>query len=480
MPYELIFAAGGVFGMGLALGLAWKGRQLHREVIMRSAAEADVRRLNSVEGLYREKESQLSRAQRELARLRAERESESKIHREKLAVLEEARTRLADTFKSLSADIFVENSRQFLDLASMRMDRYQRNLENNMKSQRQEVTHILSPIGDSLKQFGQQVKQLEKARQTTHDTLMKQTQSMLEMNKRIGEEASNLAQAMESKTPIGRWGEMHLRRTVELTDMMAYCDFYPAEAEPGSSSCTPDLVIRLPGGKQVAVDAKVPMRAYRSALREKNEKKRKKLMAEHSAQVRQHIAVLSRQSYWKSLNPSTVFVVLFLPGEAFYMDTLREDSQLMASGAEQRVLLAGPSAFIAMLHTAAFSWSEQNVMENAGQIRDLGVSLYQQLTSMAGHWTAVGRSLRNLVGNYNDTVATMENRVMSTARGFQDLIPNEQTEVDLEPPPRIQVTPKTPKIGNAPIWQASHDSRSSLTGLKSGNGHDKSSPDKKN
>ena len=475
MPYELIIAAGGVFGMGLAIGLAWKGRHLHREVIMRSAAEADVRRLTSVEGQCREKDALISRAQRELARLRAERESEAKAHREKLAILEEARTRLSDTFKSLSTDIFVENSRQFLELASMRMDRYQRNLENNMNSQRKEVTHILTPIRDSLKQFGKQVRNLEETRQTTHETLMKQTRSILETNKRIGDEAAHLTQAMNPAIPAGHWGEMQLRRAVEITDMMTYCDFYQTDAKPGSPSYMPDLIIRLPGSKQVAVDAKVPMRTYRAALKEKNEQKRKKLLAEHAAQIRRHIAILSRQSYWQSLDPSTVFVVLFLPGEAFYMNALKTDPQLMASGAEQRVLLAGPSAFIAMLHTASFSWNERSATENAEQVRKMGVHIYKQLAALTGHWNSMGRSLRNLVGNYNDTVVAMETRVMSAARNFQDIVPEaDQTDADLETPPQIKVMPQMPCVETEPkSWRAT-GRKSSLVGLKNGNGQDHS------
>ena len=441
MPFELIFAAGGIFLAGLAMGLSIRNRQLHREIIARGKAEAELRRIGEMESRLRERDQQLVRAERQVAQLKAIREQEERSNREKIALLEDAKRRLTDAFRSLSSDIFTDTTRQFLELATTRLERMNKLQRDDTEAMQQEMLRLLSPLKKSLSNFDGKLKSIQRSNQSAKNDMMQQAEAILEAKNSISDETRKLMEIMQPKKMHGHWGLMQLRGAVELTDMLAYCDFYNSE-DNKSSSWHPDLVIRLPGGRRVAIDARVPLDDYNKAVNEKDAIARENLLQKHALGVRKHLATLSRHSYWKQMNPAPAFVVLFMPGESFYVGALQADPELLGAGAQQKVLIAGPTALIALLHTAAFSWQERQVADNARQISDLGRKIYEQVLHMSEHWGAVGKTLRHLVGDYNEAVASMESGVMESARD----VGNKTGRDELGQGPRqIEILPRVPK-----------------------------------
>ena len=446
MPFELIFAAVGVFLAGLAIGLGIKGRQLHREMIARSKVESELRRIGEMENQLRERDQKLVRAERQVAQLKAIREQEEKSNREKIVLLEDARRRLSDSFRSLAADIFTDTTRQFLELATTRIERMNKVQQNDSDARQKEMSQLLAPLKKSLSSFDGKIKSLQRSNQTAHSGIQQQTEAILDAKKSLHDEAQRMVEFMHPKKTHGHWGLMQLHSAVELTDMLPYCDFFKNDEQ---GSWRPDLIVRLPGGQRVVIDARVPLEAYNKAANEKNQATRDLLLQQHALNVRKHLATLSRHSYWRQMRPAPAFVVLFLPGESFYAGALQADPDLLGAGAQQKVLLAGPTALIALLHTAAFSWQERQVAENAKHIGDLGKKIYEQMVQMSEHWGAVGKSLRHLVGDYNEAVASMDSGVLDSTRSLGEKMGQDDSKSLASS--QIEILPRTPKRASSPV-----------------------------
>jgi DNA recombination protein RmuC len=366
---------------------------------------------------------QLAAAQTELAALReqlatlgAERARLGTLLTAERDALQRAQTQLTDTFKALAADALSRNNDEFLKRAG---------------------DSLVKPIRESLEKVDTKIGALEKARQEAYGSLSEQLKGLANTSATLQSETTKLSRSLRSTSTAGRWGELQLQRVVELAGMLENVDFIQ---QTSAGDLRPDMIIRLPGGKSIAVDAKAPMQAYLEALETNDEAVRKARFTEHARAVRGHIDALGNKAYWRNIQPAPEFVVLFIPGESFYSAALRSEPDLFERGTSVNVILASPATLIALLKAAAYGWKQEALSKNADEIRRLGVELHERVASVAENLDGLGQRLTQAVTAYNSTVSSVEGRVLVTGRKLEKL--GGGSDKKIAEPRLVEETPK--------------------------------------
>lgn len=372
---------------------------------------------------------------------------ENKMIQEKLLQLEKMQQLSSEQFKGMSAEALKHNNEVFLQVAEQTFEKFHDKNKMEFEKKGKAIDDLIKPVEESLKKFDGKIHELEKARLGAYVSLKEQVQSLIDTQKELRLETSNLSKALRTPAVRGRWGEMQLKRVVEMAGMMNHCDFFEqATAADEKRRYRPDLIVKLPGGRNIVIDAKTPLMAYLDGMESNDDEIRYQKMKEHAQHIRNHIVLLSRKAYWEQFQPTPNFVVLFLPAESFFSAALEQDPALIEAGVDRNVILATPTTLIALLRTVASQWREERLTQDVEQIKKLGKDLYKRLADMGGHWIKVGKGLESAVQNYNRAIGSLESRVLVSARRFMDLGSEKQIEI-LNP---IEQLPRTLQVQEVP------------------------------
>jgi DNA recombination protein RmuC len=382
-------------------------------------------------------EATKSRLQTEASLIAAQLEQER-------AHIEQVKKDLSDHFKALSAENLQKSNEQFLELAKINFEKYEERSKGELSKRTESFSQLVEPVKESLKKFDEKLTDLEQKRAGAYQGLVEQVKSLQGSQENLRQEAKKLSMAMSSAKSRGNWGELQLKRVVEMAHMVEYCDFVQQTTINDSESqdlYRPDVIVNLPGGKKIAIDSKVPTTLYLESLEAQDETQRVEFLRSFADKIKDHVTQLSKKSYWDKIGPSPEFVVLFLPGDTFFSAVLDFHPELIEYAVEEKVLIATPTTLIALLKAVAYGWQQEDLSRNADEIKVLGQSLYERLQIMSNHLSDMGKGLRKTVECYNRTVGAFESRVLVSARKFGELGITQDTK-DLEIVEQIEEAPR--------------------------------------
>jgi DNA recombination protein RmuC len=351
------------------------------------------------------------------------REAENRL-REQQQFIAESNEQLKNAFNALSAEALKQNNSSFVALAKSALETQMTDAKGDLEKRQQAIDALVKPLTESLHRFDENMRQLESNRQQQYGQINQFILGVQQSTEKLQKETHSLVSALKTSHIRGRYGEIALRRVVEFAGMTEHCDFNEQVSVAGEEGALrPDMIIRLPEGKTIVVDSKVPLNAYMQAFETENEEERKLLLARHAAAVRDHLKKLSAKAYWSQWQHSPDYVILYMQIESSFGAALQAEPNLIEEGIHNRVVLATPTTLITLLRTVGFVWQQLHVAENIEEIRDAGIELYNRTNVLLKHFANIGGSLRNAVGHYNDAVASLESRFIPQAKKLYNLGP---------------------------------------------------------
>jgi DNA recombination protein RmuC len=388
------------------------------------------------------------RARDEITQLEFRIKDQDALQVERDTAYEAATSRLAKAFSDLSNQSLKANSETFLRLAEQNLGAQQERAKRELGDREQAVENLVKPIKDALQQSQKQISELENARSEAYGGIKSQLESMQIGQKSLTQETQNLVNALRRPEVRGRWGEITLRRLVELAGMVEHCDFQEqVHTTSDDKIIRPDMIVRMPDQRDLVVDVKTPLDAYLEAVEAKDDAQRQLGLDRHARNVREHIRKLASKTYWEQFSQSPEFVILFIPGDQFLSAALNEDPDLIEYALSQQIILATPTSFVALLKAVAYGWRQLVLADNAGEIRKLAEDLYGRLATFVSHMNKVGKQLASSVDNYNRAVGSLERKVLPGARKFVELGIRPKRELEqvepLESLPRTMIEPGT-------------------------------------
>ena len=410
------------FAAGFGLAYLW----------LRARPGADDKRLGELEGQLAASREQALRLGVQAAEIEKEAETlrsqlldvvqRSAVYEERARLMGDAKQAMENAFQSLSAEALRQNNRSFLDLARSSLGEFQQMARGDLEKRQLAIDALVTPVRTSLEKVDEKIAALEKSREHAYGEIRQQFTQMAEVQNQLRDETTNLVKALRQPHVRGRWGEIQLRRVVEMAGMMLHCDFVEQQSSDGDDGkLRPDLIVKLPGNRQIVVDSKAPISAYMEAHEATTDELRKVKILLHAQLMRRHLDSLAKKSYWEQFQPTPEVVVMFIPGEAFFSAALEADPELLDNAFGQNVIIASPASLMALLKAASYGWRQEAIADNAREISQLGQELHGRLAVMAEHLTRLGKGLGTATDSYNAAIASFESRVLVSARKFKEL-----------------------------------------------------------